>query len=130
LTSVVLISIVDDDALVRVAMGRLMKAHGYLVQMSNSGASLLSSELHARTDCSIADVQMPGMTGLELHDRLIATGAPIPTILVTAYPDETVRSRALQVGLCGYLTKPFDEADLLACVRLAVEKREANGRLR
>jgi FixJ family two-component response regulator len=122
-----MISIVDDDELVRVALGRLMKAHGYLVQTFDSGASLLNSGHRARTDCLIADVQMPGMTGLELHDQLVAAGAPIPTILITAHPSETMRSCALRAGVLCYLTKPFSEADLLGCVRSAVEDREAKG---
>lgn len=121
-----LISIVDDDESVREAMARLMKAHGYLVRTFDSGVSLLSSE--QRGDCLIADVQMPDMTGLELHERLVAAGEPIPTILITAHPDEAVRSHALRAGVIGYLTKPVDEADLLACVRSGLENREASGK--
>jgi FixJ family two-component response regulator len=126
-TSGYLISIVDDNEEVRVAMGRLMKAHDYLVQTFESGPSFLNSEHLADTDCLIADVQMPNMSGLELHGRLIAAGAPIPTILITGHPDEATRSRALQAGVLGYLTKPISGADLLVFVRSAVEKREANG---
>jgi FixJ family two-component response regulator len=110
------ISIVDDDESVREAMARLMKAHGYLVRTFDSGARFLSSE--ERGDCLIADVQMPDMTGLELHERLVAAGEPIPTILITAHPDEAVRLRALGAGVIGYLTKPVDEDDLLGCVPL------------
>jgi FixJ family two-component response regulator len=76
----------------------------------------------------ITDVQMPGMTGLELHARLIAAGAAIPTIVITGHPDEAARARALQAGVVGYLTKPISGADLLSCVRAAIEKREASGR--
>jgi len=107
-----------------------MKAHGYLVETFDSGVSLLNSAHRARIDCLIADVQMPGMTGIELHGQLVADGAAIPTILITAHPDETARSRAMQAGVFHYLTKPFDEAELLGCVRTAVEGREANGRPR
>jgi CheY-like chemotaxis protein len=63
---------------------------------------------------------MPGMTGPELHNRLVASGAPIPTILITAYPDERARERALQAGVLCYLAKPFDEDDLIACIRSVV----------
>jgi FixJ family two-component response regulator len=119
------ISIVDDDESVREAMARLMKAHGYLVRTFDSGAHFLSSE--ERGDCLIADVQMPDMTGLELHDRLVAAGESIPTILITAQPDEAVRSRALRAGVIGYLAKPVDEADLLQCVRSGLENRRATG---
>jgi FixJ family two-component response regulator len=121
----IVISIVDDDEAVREAMARLMKAHGYLVQTFDSGASLLNSE--RRADCLIADVAMPGMTGLELHDRLVAAGESIPTILITAHPDETARSRALRAGVLCYLAKPFSEDELLGCVRSAVEGVEEKG---
>jgi len=77
---------------------------------------LLKSERH-RLSCVIADVQMPGMTGVELHNRPVASGESIPTILITAFPDETARKRALRAGVVGYLTKPFSESDLLACIR-------------
>jgi FixJ family two-component response regulator len=116
----ILISIVDDDRFVREAMARLMKSHGYLAETFESAASLLGSDQRARTDCLIADVQMPGMTGLELHGWLVDAGEPIPTILITAHPDESARVRALQAGVLCYLAKPFSEDDLLGCVRQAV----------
>jgi FixJ family two-component response regulator len=69
---------------------------------------------------------MPGMSGLELHKRLIASGRRIPTVLITAYPDETVRTKALRAGVIGYLTKPFTDAELLDCVNSALEHRKAS----
>lgn len=123
-----MISIVDDDELVRMALGRLMKAHGYRVQTFDSGTSLLNSEHRSRTDCLIADLQMPGMTGLELHRQLVGDGVPLPTILITAHPDETTRAHALRAGVLGYLTKPFSEFELLEYVRLAAGRHEAKGR--
>jgi len=104
-----------------------MKAHGYLVETFDSAASFLGSEHLTTTDCLIADVQMPGMTGLELHDRLVATGRPIPTILITGHPDEGVRSRALQAGVFRYLTKPIDGADFLEVVRSALGRAKGAG---
>jgi CheY-like chemotaxis protein len=65
-------------------------------------------------------MQMPVMTGLELHQRLSTSGKPIPTILITAYPDDAVRERALSAGVIGYLSKPFGDEDLLACIRSAL----------
>jgi len=124
----VLISIVDDDELVREALGRLMKASGYLAQMYDSGSSLLNSEHLARTDCLIADMLMPGMSGLELHRRLTAAGITIPTILITGHPDEATRSRALEAGVLGYFTKPLSGTELLLCVSSAVDEREVNRR--
>jgi FixJ family two-component response regulator len=117
------ISIVDDDESVRDAMAGLMKSYGYLVETFDSGASFLSSDRRSRTDCLIADVQMPGMTGLELHSQLVASGQPIPTILITAHPDERMRARAMKAGVLCYLAKPFCEEDLLGCIRRAVEQQ-------
>jgi FixJ family two-component response regulator len=117
-----LISIVDDDRFVREAMARLLKSHGYCAETFESAASLLCSNQRARTACLIADVHMPSMTGLELYSRLVAAGEPIPTILITAHPDESQRVRALRAGVLCYLPKPFNEVQLLGCVRHAVER--------
>ncbi len=117
------IAIVDDDESVRDALTGLMKSLGYRVLAFGSAKDFLHSKRRRRAACLIADVQMPGMTGPELYDRLIASGEQIPTILITAYPSETVRTRALQAGVKGYLTKPFREDDLLDCIRSALESR-------
>jgi len=109
-------------------MARLMKAYGYLAQTFDSGAEFLISDQCARTDCLIADVQMPGMTGLELYSRLVAAGMSIPTILITGHPDESVRSRAIQAGVLFYLTKPFGEDELFGCIRSAVAAGDAQRR--
>ena len=82
---------------------------------------LLKSSRRRSVSCVVADVQMSGMTGLELHNRLVASGKPIPTILITAFPDERGRERALQAGVICYLTKPVGEDDLLACIRSTLE---------
>jgi FixJ family two-component response regulator len=86
---------------------------------------LLKSRRRRNVSCVIADVQMPGMTGLELHNRLVASAEPIPTILITGFPDERTRGRALQAGVIGYLTKPFSEDELLACIRSSLRLGEA-----
>ena len=111
------ISVVDDDESMREAMRGLMKSLGYTAQTFASAEEFLNSSQFSRTSCLIADVQMRGMTGLELHRHLVASGKAIPTILITAYPDETVRKRALEDGVVGYLSKPFDENELFACIR-------------
>ena len=85
---------------------------------------ILKSSRCCSLSCVIADVQMPGMSGVELHNRLIGSGAPIPTILITAFPDEKARERALQAGVVCYLGKPFSEADLLACIRSILGRRD------
>ena len=103
-------------------MARLLKSHGFLAATFDSAAALLGSDWRARTDCLIADVQMPEMTGLELHSHLLAAGEAVPTILITGHPDESSRVRALRAGVLCYLTKPFSEDALLSCVRRAVER--------
>jgi len=120
LTRKIVISIVDDDKSVRDALSGLMKSCGYLAEAFDSSASFLSSDRLRSTDCLIADVQMPGMTGLELFDRLVASGESIPTILITAHPSEMARARALQAGVSSFLTKPFNERELLACIYTAL----------
>ena len=116
----VLISIVDDDKSVQEAIASLMRSHGYLVQTFDSGMSLLESARRAEIDFLIADVQMPGMTGLELHLKLHSAGEHIPTILITGHPNERDRSQAIEAGVLLYLSKPFNENDVLECIRLAV----------
>lgn len=114
------VSIVDDDESVREAMTDLMKSLGFPAEAFDSAEAFLGSSRRHDTGCLIADVQMPRMTGLELHRRLVASGRPIPTILITAYPDERGRARALAAGVICYLTKPFDEDGLIGCIRLAL----------
>ena len=111
-----LISVVDDDESMREAIRGLMKSLGYTAVAFASAEDFLSSRQVPRTSCLIADVQMPGMTGLELHRHLVALGEAIPTILITAYPDDGARARALRDGIVCYLSKPFDENDLLTCI--------------
>jgi FixJ family two-component response regulator len=115
-----LISVVDDDESMREAIKGLMKSLGYTSQAFASAEEFLNSRQLLRTSCLIADVQMPGMTGLELHRHLVASGKSVPTILITAFPDDSARDRALGDGVVCYLSKPFDENELLACIRSSV----------
>jgi FixJ family two-component response regulator len=121
------ISIVDDDESVREGLVSLMQSHGYIVEAFESAERFLSSERRYHTHCLIADMHMPGMTGLELVDRLAASSPSIPTILITARRDESVRARALRAGVVCYLPKPFDEDDLIQCIRSAVGRRDRGG---
>ncbi len=114
------VAIVDDDESVREAMSGLMRSLGFSVKAFSSGEGFLRSNCLRRAACLIADVQMPGMTGLELHHRLVTSGSPIPTILITAYVDEKVRAQALKAGVACYLPKPIDESKLLACIHSAL----------
>ena len=121
----ILISIVDDDQPYRESMRKLVTLLGYTVEEFPSATDFLASRLLPETACLVADVQMPGMTGVELHGRLIKLGYAIPTILVTAYPEEVVRDRALKAGVACYLGKPVDDVDLERCLRSAL-KRQAD----
>jgi len=116
-----LISVVDDDESMREAIRGLMKSLGYTAEAFASAEEFLNSRKASRTSCLIADVQMPGMTGVELYRHLLASGQTIPTILITAYPDDSVRARALGDGLVCYLSKPFDENDLLTCIKTSLD---------
>ena len=115
-----LISIVDDDQLFRESMHQLVMSLGYTVEAFPSAADFLASRLLPETACLVADVQMPGMTGVELHKHLVHTGRAIPTILVTAYPDEAIRDQALRDGVVCFLSKPVDDKHLDRCLRSAL----------
>ena len=116
-----LISIVDDNQPFRESMRKLVMLLGYNVEAFSSAADFLASRLLPETACLIADVHMPGMTGIELHRHLVAAGYAIPTILVTAYPDEVVGDRALKDGVFCYLSKPVDDNHLERCLRSALQ---------
>jgi FixJ family two-component response regulator len=116
-----LVSIVDDDKPFRESMRRVVMLLGYTVEEFASAADFLRSLHLPHTACLVADVHMPGMTGVELHRRLVDAGYAIPTILVTAYPDEVVRDRALKDGVVCYLSKPVDDDYLERCLRSALQ---------
>src|SRR5215470_18595523 len=116
-----LISIIDDDEDVREAIAGLMKSRGFTVEAFPSALAFLACPNVRDTSCLIVDVHMPRMTGIELHRRLVESGHAIPTILITAYPDDSVRARALADGVICYLTKPCSDDDLLGCVSSALK---------
>jgi FixJ family two-component response regulator len=116
-----LISVVEDDQPFRESMRKLMTVLGYTVEAFSSAAEFLKSPLVTETACLVTDVQMPGMSGVELHRHLVDTGHVIPTILVTAYPDDITRNRALKDGVVCYLSKPVDDEHLERCLRSALE---------
>ncbi|NPC54831.1 response regulator transcription factor [Caenimonas soli] len=115
-----LVAIVDDDESIRVTTKDLLESAGLNAAAFASAEDFLSSGLLPSVSCAIADMRMPGMSGLALHEHLLASGNPISTILITAYPDELVRARALQAGVVAYLTKPFTDDELLGCISSAV----------
>jgi FixJ family two-component response regulator len=119
-----LVSVVEDDRFFRESMGRLMRSLGYTVEAFPSAADFLASPRLNETACLIADVHMPGMTGIELYRHLVGAGYAIPTILVTAYPNDIDQDRALNDGVVCYLRKPVDEQHLLRCLRAALTSGE------
>ena len=115
-----LISIIDDDQHFRVSMRKLVMLLGYKVEEFSSADDFLASRVLPETACLVTDVHMPGMSGIELHGRLIKLGYAIPTILVTAYPDEGVRDQVMKDGVVCYLSKPVDDGDLERCLLSAL----------
>ena len=121
------ISIVDDDESVREATRGLVRSLGYLAFTFSSAEEFLSSDSVRKTSCLIADVQMPGLSGVELQQRLIAEGRRIPIIFVTAFPEESLRARVLKAGAFGFLSKPFEESSLIGCLDAALKNQNADG---
>jgi FixJ family two-component response regulator len=119
-----LISIVDDDLLARDGIRELVESLGYKAVAFSSGEDFLKSDTIRETACLITDLQMPGLNGLELQETLRSQGHRTPIILVTAYPNENHRIRALNGGAVGFLSKPFDEASLIDSLTVAIKQRE------
>jgi len=117
-----LIAVVDDDRSIRNATQDLLNAAGYSSLTFENAKCFLGSSARASVACMVADMRMPGMTGVELHEHLASSGAGIPTIIITAHPDEPARERARQAGITCFLAKPFTPDELLACVRKALAR--------
>jgi FixJ family two-component response regulator len=116
-----LVAIVDDDDLIRSALQGLLKSAGLPAQSFASSEEFLKSGRPDQTACLIADIRMPGISGLELQARLNADHYKIPTIFITAHGDEKMRMQALRAGAVEFLAKPFDDEDLLESIRAALE---------
>ena len=124
MSTVSVISVIDDDASVRAATSKFLRSHGYKVQAYSSAEHFLGSGGLNDTSCVIADLQMPGMSGLELLTMMRAQGYGVPFILITAFPGETTRARALQEGAICFLSKPFAGPTLIDCLGAALEGRQ------
>ena len=118
-----LVAIVDDDKSIRDTTKDLLESAGYSAVVFVRAASMLKSSRLGQVRCLIADMRMSKMTGLELHQHLVASNRAIPTILMTAYPDERTKAQAIKSNVIGYLIKPFAAEELLACVRCALRRR-------
>ena len=116
-----LISVVDDDDSVRESLQCLIRSFGFAVEAFASAEEFLTSDRLRDTRCLILDVRMPGMNGIELQRRLVASHHEIPVIFITAHGDEAARSQALRDGAVGYLLKPFTEEALLSAIHAALK---------
>lgn len=114
-----LVSVVDDDASLLRAVGRLLRAAGFTVEAFASAEEFLETEHRVRPRCLVLDVRLGGMSGFELHERLLATGTPPPVIFVTAHDDPATRERARLAGAVQYLRKPFEDAALIDAIHRA-----------
>ncbi|MCR8931065.1 MULTISPECIES: response regulator transcription factor [Pseudomonas] len=117
------IAVVDDDELILVSLGSLLRSCGYTVNTYNSGLAFLQSGGAAHTDCLISDIQMPGMCGVELYEALAAKSVHIPTLFITGRPGPPPQFSARVRRPEGYFSKPFDTQALLACIDRALQRR-------
>lgn len=116
-----IVVVIDDDESYRLAVQRLLKSAAISAKSFESAEAFLDSGQQRETGCLIADIRMPGMSGLELQSKLNSDHCPIPTIFITAHGDEKMRLQAMRGGAVTFLTKPFDGETLLEAVRLALE---------
>ncbi len=116
-----MVAIVDDDDLMRSALQGLLKSVGLPAQAFASAEEFLKSGQQHEVGCLVADIRMPGMSGLELQAKLNADECRIPTIFITAHGDEKMRMQALRAGAVEFMAKPFDDEALLESVRAALE---------
>ena len=115
-----LIAILDDDKSIRDATENLLQAAGFSTATFPDAESFLDSARRRSAACVVTDMRMPGMTGLQMYQQLLARGERIPTVLITAYPEATLRTRAREAGIVCCLTKPFAPDELLECVNNAL----------
>jgi FixJ family two-component response regulator len=116
------VAVVDDDDLVRTAIQGLLKSVGLSARVYASGEEFLDSGVQHQSACLIADIRMPGMSGLELQARLNAECCLIPTIFITAHGDQEMRLQAMRAGAVEFLSKPFDDELLIDSVRAALDR--------
>jgi len=120
------VAVIEDNESVREATKRLLRLLGYVTASFASAEDFLNSDSVRDTACLITDVRLPGMSGLELQRRLISDGQGMPIIFITAFPDEAARKRALRDGALCYLSKPFQEENLITCLDQALGRPPRN----
>lgn len=122
-----LVAIVDDEEPVRKALRRLFLAVGIDVETFASGDEFLESVKIHRPDCAVIDLHLPGLTGLEVQQRLARAGVRLPTVIITGHDQAGVAERVLAAGASAYLRKPLDEERLLAAIESAVREGRYGG---
>jgi FixJ family two-component response regulator len=122
-----LISIIDDDESVRFATRSLVRSAGFSARTFSSAEEFLTSDCVNESSCIITDIQMPGLTGVELQCRLLANGHRTPIIFITAFPNDSLRARVLEAGAAGFLTKPFSGEGLIQCLKTLLRPQEGAG---
>lgn len=115
-----LIAIVDDDPLVRVSIDSLVRSEGLTTAMFAGGSELLAFERTDEVGCVVTDLNMPGMTGLELQGRIVKKGWQVPIIFMTAFPTPEAQAMAMAAGAMMFLTKPVDPDELLDAIARAI----------
>jgi FixJ family two-component response regulator len=118
------ISIIDDDDSVRISTSLLVRSLGFITHTFASAKDFLDSPHLTGTGCLIVDVQMPAMTGIELQDLLRAQGHRVPIIFISAFPDQSIKTQALEGGALCFLSKPFQPAALIEYINLALSRRD------
>lgn len=116
------VCVVDDDAPLRRAMKRLLKASGYGVETFGSAEEFLAARHVPPPDCLVLDIRLGGINGFQLYDRLRAEGLSIPTVFITGHDDVGLREQARKVGAAGYVRKPFDEQSLVTAIEAALAR--------
>jgi FixJ family two-component response regulator len=119
-----MISIVDDDTSFRDATNELVSSLGYRAETFGSAEEFLLSERLHDSCCIISDIQMPGLSGVELQSKLVADGNTTPIIFISAFPEEGIRKRVLEAGAIGFLSKPFDEERLIEYLQAALQSKD------
>jgi FixJ family two-component response regulator len=117
-----LVFVVDDDPSVRRGLDRLLRSSGLTVESFDSARDFLDRPEHEGPRCLVLDVRMPGQSGLDLHDHLVTTGRDIPVIFITGHADVPMAVRAMKAGAVDFLSKPFDESELLGAITQALER--------
>jgi FixJ family two-component response regulator len=120
-----IVYVVDDDVSVRQALKRLLSAENMKVQVFESAQELLDSEITDRNACLVADIKMPGLTGLELKQKLVDRGSELPVILITGLDTDETRAEAKRAGVAGYFRKPIDAQALLDAIRWALSRQSS-----